>query len=33
MKSLGRIYTKAQIYENIKEEYFQADDNTLSYIV
>lgn len=29
MKSPGRVYTKLQIYENIKGEYFESDDNTI----
>lgn len=29
MKSPGRVYTKIQIYENIKGEYFESDDNTI----
>lgn len=29
MKSPGRVYTKSQIFENIKGDYFYGDDNTL----
>lgn len=29
MKSPGRVYTKAQIYETISGEYFESDDNTM----
>lgn len=29
MKSPGRIYTKAQIYENARGDYFESDENTL----
>lgn len=29
MKYPGRVYTKSQIYENIKGDYFYGDDNTL----
>lgn len=29
MKKPGRVFTKVQIYENVKGEYFEADDNTI----
>jgi DNA-binding response OmpR family regulator len=29
MKSPGRVYTKSQIFENVKGDYFYGDDNTL----
>lgn len=29
MKSPGRVYTKSQIFNNIKGDYFYGDDNTL----
>jgi len=29
MKSPGRVYTKMQIYELIKGEYFESDENTI----
>ncbi|MCM1992219.1 response regulator transcription factor [Oceanirhabdus seepicola] len=29
MKSPGRVYTKSQIFENIRGDYFYGDDNTL----
>lgn len=29
MKKPGRVFTKAQIYECINEEYYQSDDNSL----
>lgn len=29
MKSKGRVFTKVQIYESIKGEYFESDENTL----
>ncbi|MFV0517228.1 MAG: response regulator transcription factor [Aminipila sp.] len=29
MKTPGRVYTKAQIYETISGEYFESDDNTM----
>lgn len=29
MRSPGRVYTKAQIYETISGEYFESDDNTM----
>lgn len=29
MKNPGRVYTKLQIYEHIKGEYFESDDNTM----
>ena len=29
MKTPGRVYTKAQLYECINGEYFETDDNTM----
>ncbi|SER46827.1 response regulator transcription factor [Lachnobacterium bovis] len=29
MKKPGRVFTKVQIYENVKGEYFESDDNTI----
>ncbi len=29
MKSPGRVFTRAQIYENVSGEFFESDDNTM----
>ena len=29
MKNPGRIFTKAQLYENINGEFFESDENTI----
>ena len=29
MEHPGHVFTKVQIYENVKGEYFESDDNTM----